>query len=153
MEDKQISKFLEFEIYDETEPTKEDFGISEKPAKKVGKKLAFVVCPLCSLSRKLNKTGAYYTGKRKRKKGTASEYRSLLYNPQKETAFNLYDLENSPFISLRVASGKGYGLPEVEIIKLKDIANLPKKDQKVLFELLEQIKEQCSKIIDYINLL
>lgn len=159
MSEKPISTYLDFDTSDKPDKS---FGISEKVAKKVGKKIAFVVCPCCGMSRKLNKTGGYYIQQSKtRKPKLISDLeeklrtgelikspRSRTYNPEKNTGFNTYSF-NEPFISIRESGGRGTGFREVEIIKMSDIPKLPKKDQKMLLDLVNEIREQCNKILDY----
>lgn len=159
MSDKPISTYLDFDIHDKPDKS---FGISEKVAKRVGKKIAFIVCPLCATSRKLNKTGGYYIRQSKTRKPKnirdleeklrtgelIKSPRSRTYNPEKNTGFNAYSFDE-PFISLRESNGRGTGFREVEIIKMSDIPKLPKKDQKVLLDLINEIREQCQKILDY----
>lgn len=159
MSEKPISTYLDF---DTTDKPDKDFGISEKVAKRMGKKIAFVVCPLCSMSRKLSKTGGYYIQQSKTRKpklvGELEEKlrtgelikspRSRTYNTEKETRFNLYSFDE-PFISIRESNGRGTGFKEVEIIKMSDIPKLQKKDQKMLLELIEEIRVQCRKVLDY----
>ncbi|MDP2366272.1 MAG: hypothetical protein Q8M94_21170, partial [Ignavibacteria bacterium] len=129
------------------------FGISDKVTKRVGKKIAFVVCPLCCTSRKLSKTGGYYISRSKtRKPKSIGELikppRSRKYNPEKETRFNTYSFDE-PFISIRESGGRGTGFREVEIIKMSDIPKLPKKDQKMLLDLIVELRGHCQKILDY----
>ncbi|MDP2362559.1 MAG: hypothetical protein Q8M94_02195, partial [Ignavibacteria bacterium] len=101
MSEKPISTYLDF---DTTDKPDKGFGISDKVAKRVGKKIAFVVCPLCCTSRKLSKTGGYYISRSKTRKPKSikdleerlktgeliKSPRSRTYNPGKETRFNTY---------------------------------------------------------------
>lgn len=161
MSDKPISTYLDF---DTTDKPDKDFGISEKVAKKMGKKIAFVVCPLCGLSRKLTKTGGYYIRQSKIRKPKLikdleeelkrgekiKSLRSKIYNPQKDTRFNIYSFDE-PFISIRQSNGRGTGFKEIkdEIIKMSDIPKEKKKDREKLLVLVKEIREQCQKILDY----
>lgn len=163
MSEKRESIFLDFEFEEEKVPTEEGFGASRKVAKKIHR-IAYLHCPVCGMNRKLNKTGGYYIWKQKQKGGKFDEAkikdsleegkkikssRSKKYNPNKITAFNLYDLKNGPFISLREAQGRKRGIREVEIIKLSDIKKMPERDQIVLRELVSELREQCQKILEF----
>jgi len=164
---KKISTFLEFETED-TSKEKQDseFGLLRSEAKKLQKDLkhkAYVICPLCGLNRPLNKTGGYYIQKSKAKGKTAlilqhelrktrkhiKSERAKKYNPRKYTSFNIVNIEDEPFISVRISLGRGRGFKEVSIIKLSDIPSMPERDKEILIELVGEIREQCQKILDY----
>ncbi|HDK42282.1 MAG TPA: hypothetical protein ENG87_02800 [Candidatus Pacearchaeota archaeon] len=159
--EKPISTFLDFDLRPDKKDS-EGFGISRKVAKEI-KLVPYVVCPLCGLNRPLHKTGNYYIMRKKAKAKNIDEFkqkleegkyikssRSKRYNPNKETRFNLYDLKNGPFISLRQALGRGHGIKEVEIIKLSNIKNMTNtSDRKLLIDIIKEIRVQCKKILDF----
>lgn len=173
MKNKELSSYLEFETIDESK--EEGFGISKYDVRgtKTGKKIAFCVCPFCGLHRKLNKTGAHYILKLKAadKKDKELKYRleegleiparskSRKYNPYKHTAYNLINIEEEPFISIRVrGEGRGgfYELPISETgrvedgsIRLLDIPKQSKKDREMLLEIVDEIREQCKRFLDF----
>ena len=173
MKNKELSNYLEFETEDESK--EEGFGVSkfEVRGTKTGKKIAFVICPLCCNHKKLNKTGAHYIMKLKAadRKDKELKYRleegleiparsrSRKYNPYKHTAYNLMNIEEEPFISIRVrGNGRGgfYELPISETgkiedgsIRLLDIPKQSKKDREVLLEIVNEIREQCKRILNY----
>lgn len=173
MKDKKLSSYIEFETVEESK--EEGFGISKYDVRrtKTGKKIAFCVCLLCGMHKKLNKTGANYILKLKAadRKDKELKYKleegleiparskSKKYNPYKHTAYNLINIEEEPFISIRVrGNGKGgfYELPISETgrveegsIRLSDIPKQSKKDREMLLEIVDEIREQCKRILDY----
>ena len=166
MSDKKLSSFLEFEITEDHEPSMEEYGAATKVAHDIGSRLiAYVVCPLCSMHRKMAKNGRSYLQhiKRRGKKkseierlehlldtgGAIKSSRTRKYNPDKDTRFDTYNLEKAPFISLRVSHGRSSGFKEVEIIKLRNIKEMHEGDQEIVMDLVHQIREQCQKILDY----
>ena len=164
---KKISTFLEFETEDDIREKQDaEFGLLRSKAKKLQKDLkhkAYVICPLCGLNRPLNKTGGYFIQKTKAKGKTAlilqhelrktkkyiKSERARKYNPRKYTSFNIVNIEDEPFISIRVSLGRGRGFEEVDIIKLSDIKDFKGQDKEILLELVNEIREQCKRILDY----
>lgn len=178
--DKKISTFLNYGEKDTSELGLTDTATrSIKGPRRRGKLIKYAVCPICSMNRVLDRTGVYENYKRAiRKKsygtakgdvqgisdskkldirtGKATMLRSRQYNPERITAFDKYDFENAPFISVREVMGRPSegeqgGIVEVAIIRFKDISRLPLSDRNALKPLIEQIKSQCAKTIDYIE--
>jgi hypothetical protein len=165
MNDKKLSTILDFEIKKEKESN--DLGISEKIAhKKQTKEVPYVVCPFCGMNRVLHKNGRYFINRIKSRVEDIIDIekrleqgleikspRSKKYNPNKETRFDIYDLENSPFISLRVNSrGRYSGMEEVRIIRLSDIRKvIPIEDRKEYLELILQLRNSCEEFLSYTN--
>jgi len=116
--------------------------------KKAG--IAFIVCPLCCKHRPLRRTGIY-RALRRIKKETRS--RANIYNPERKVTFDSFDIDKSPFISLRVSLGKAKGFKEVGVIPLSDVNKLSDTDKKIITPLIRQLDKQCRKIIKAIALL
>lgn len=122
----------------------------EEALKKLGfdvvKTVPYVVCPLCALSRPLRRSEIHKARLRQRYERKTQSERSKLFNPNKEIAFDLFDVENGPFISIRVSQGRR-GFTEKAIITFRDVKNLPERDQEVLLPLIKQIRAQCKEIL------
>ena len=121
---KPISTFLDFRLRGE-EPIEEP-----EPKGRAFKTVAHICCPVCGMHTVLRRTGRYCRSGKKR---------------SKEGVFDI-DLENAPFVSIRIASGRG-GFIERATIKLEDISKLPKEDKEVILPVIKQLKTQCSKVI------
>jgi len=156
---KKISTFLDFELKTTKPEVLEEFGISKRKAKRI-RAVPYVVCPMCGTHEPLRKTGTYSRKIRKRmsrreaekhekdwKAGRLVKSRAKIYNPHKEVAFNVMNVEEEPFVSIRVSTGRGKGFVEKAIITFKDIQNLPEEDKEILLPLVEQIRYQCERIL------
>ncbi|MCL6577970.1 MAG: hypothetical protein K6T73_01100 [Candidatus Bathyarchaeota archaeon] len=157
---KRPSTYLDFELYTSKKEALEEFGISKKKTKKVTTTVSFLVCPLCGLHKRMGRTGMHFIIKMKRYGKRAKEVAEKLvetkeivgsrareYNPHKEDSFSLVDLKEAPFVSIREARGRGKGMPEIAIIRISDIPNLPAADRKILIPLLLQARDKCQEII------
>ena len=110
--------------------------------------IPFVVCPLCGLSRKSEKTGRYALIRKKQ----GIESRAAKYNPDKETRFDIVNFFEEPFISFRVrAFGRG-GLPEAFGLTMEEaLKNDNPEIREMAREYLTQIKFQCEELLNHIN--
>lgn len=109
--------------------------------------IPFVVCPLCGLHRKLKKNGRWAII---RKKMGDIRSRALKYNPEKETRFDIVNIQDEPFISIRLrALGRG-GLPEVRALTLKEAIEDPEYREDTI-ELLRQIKSKIEELLPQID--
>ena len=102
--------------------------------------IPYVVCPLCGLHRKLHKNGLYAL----RRKKQEIRSRAAKYNPEKDTRFDIVNLEDEPFLSIRVSEGKDGGLKEVKTYTMKEAVKSEYKEDVI--RLLEEMKEQIGKI-------
>lgn len=157
-EKKKISTFFDFTIKDD-KPRKQRSDKQEKGAP-TWSKHAYVVCPLCALNRPLKRTGTWARNRAKSLTGIARKAwtekfntKALLserrrkYNPNIETRFDLYNINEAPFISIREARGRGAGFVEVDMIKFEDIKNASCSDKELLMPLVLQMRDQCFKIL------
>jgi hypothetical protein len=168
---KKLSTFLDFDVNKNSisenifEKNKEtgEYGITSEKVTSISK-LAFIVCPLCGNHHKLNKTGG--AARKSMKRRTAAERvelkeqienkllvrsRAKLYNPAKELKFDRVDLHTEPFISIRQASGRGRGLPEVGIIPFSELDKLDEENKVVMREYVKQIYFKCKEILEEIE--
>jgi len=120
-----------------------ELGIAKKKAEKLTG-IAFIVCPLCCRHRPLGRTGIYRVLRRIRKK---TRSRADIYNPERKLTFDSFDIDKSPFISLRVNLGRAKGFKEVAIIPLSDVGKLSGADKKIIMPLIRQLNKQCKNII------
>jgi len=140
-------KFYDLSIKSEKEKALKRIGIKiEKPVTTI----SYIVCPLCSFSRPLRRTGIHRIRTLKQGSKRTQTARSRLYNPDKALRFDLFDVDSSPFVSIRVSQGKR-GFVEKAIIRFKDIARLPESDKEILVPLLKQIKNQCTKTLEVLK--
>jgi len=153
------------EIFEELMPVSIDTAEEEIPLEEIErkKKILYVVCPLCGMHRKIDKTGNYLIQKAK-KEGTRvwdweiktggyiKSERSKYYNPFKKVAFN-YNFKEEPFISIRISLGKKGGFPEIRGIRFIDIPKLPDwiKYKKIFIEYIKEIKEQCEELLKFLK--
>lgn len=110
--------------------------------------IPYVICPLCGISRKLEKNGRYALIKKKQ----GIESRAAKYNPDKETRFDIVNFYEEPFFSFRVrAFGRG-GLPEAFGMTIKEALESDNEEirQKAM-DLITQIKFQAEELLNYIN--
>ncbi len=113
------------------------------------KEIPYIVCPLCGLHRKLFKNGRYAII---RKKALKANSRSVKYNPEKETRFDIVNIKDEPFISIRERlNGRG-GLYEIRTLTIKEALEDPEYSD-IARELLSQIKEQIERIKQEIDTL
>jgi len=166
---KPISTFLDIgleeedEIFKELIPALVETSEEEIPLEEIErkKKILFVVCPLCGLHRKIDKTGECLIQKAKKegiriedwaiKRGMfIKSERSKYYNPFKKVGFN-YNFKEEPFISIRIAVGKKKGFPEIGAIRLTDIPNLPEKYKKTFMEFVKEIEKQCEELLKFLK--
>jgi len=132
---RQLSKFIDIESLEERQKLLRRLGISETAGLTI---VPFVVCPFCCFSHPLRRSGKYRTVGTRR----GDNYESF--------AFNLFDINSSPFISIRTAMGRK-GFQEKAILRLQDIPELPEGDRAILLPLLRQLKEQCQKVLRAID--
>jgi hypothetical protein len=163
---KQVSTFLDFELYKDGTGLKEkikeanELGWTEKRAKKINK-VTFIACALCGWHHILNRTGVgarqvrkrYSTQRRKafEKLYSEGEYirsRAKVYNPTKELTFDAVDLHKGAFISVREPGGRGGGMPEIGIVPLSEINKLSKEDKDIIRPLIEQMRSKCTEILE-----
>ena len=166
---KPISTFLlkeeDDEIFKELMPVSIDTAEEEIPLEEIErkKKILYVVCPLCGMHRKIDKTGNYLIRKAK-KEGTRvwdweiktggyiKSERSKYYNPFKKVAFN-YNFKEEPFISIRISLGKKGGFPEIKGIRLIDIPKLSDKVEykKTFIRYVKEIERQCKELLKFLK--
>ena len=161
---KNRSTFLDFK-YKEDKKKSEGFGLTyekhkAKDVKKIGiedkelKLVPYIVCPICCRNQPLNRTGTFRRNINKRSKkrdtktGETKDFRSVVYNPNKETTFGKFDFENAPFISIRQVTGAN-GIIEVDIITLKQVKNMSANDKVKIIPIIEAIRNSCEKILGY----
>jgi len=93
----------------------------------------FVSCPLCAMSRKLEKSGrlAKLQGK-------------PLDTVKGRVHFGTFDLEDSYLVQVRDCSGsRGHGFPMVGGYTLKQLKTMPE-----FAEMLAELKATCQSIVD-----
>jgi hypothetical protein len=144
---KRPSIFYDLSIPSEREKALRRVGVKIEKAVTV---VSYIVCPLCCKSRPLRRTGIHRLRTLKQGSKKTQAERSRLYNPDKELRFDLFDIENSPFVSVRVSQGRR-GFIEKAIIRFQDIARLPEKDREILLPFLRQIKNQCTKTLEVLK--
>ena len=166
---KPISTFLlkeeDEEIFEELMPVSMDTAEEEIPLEEIErkKKILYVVCPLCGMHRKIDKTGSYFIQKVKKEgirvedwKMKTGRYikseRSKYYNPFKKVVFN-YNFKEEPFISIRISLGRRGGLPEIRGIRLVDIPKLSDriKHKKIFTEYIKEVEEQCKELLKFLK--
>ena len=166
---KPISTFLlkkeDDEVFEELMPISIDTAEEEIPLEEIErkKKILYVVCPLCGMHRKIDKTGDYFVQRAKKENLRVwnwelkeGEYikseRSKYYNPFKKVVFN-YNFKEEPFISIRISLGKKGGFPEIRGIRLIDIPKLSDriKYKKIFIEYIKEVKEQCEELLKFIK--
>ncbi len=114
--------------------------IEERPA------VVYVVCPLCGLHRKLHKNGRYALW---RKKMGAIRSRALVYNPGKDTRFDIVNYETEPFLSIRATAGKGTGMKEIDFLTMREAVNSEYRHEVI--ELLKQTRKKAQELILFID--
>ena len=118
-------------VVSSTEALEEQYGLT-----------VFVVCPLCGIHRKLHKNGLYAI---RRKKARQIESRARIYNPDKETRFDVVNIEDEPFFSIRLSTGRAEGLVEVFGVPLKDALKYPALREETI-RLLREMKKQLDNL-------
>jgi len=108
--------------------------------------IPFVVCPLCGLHRKMHKTGRDAL---RRKKIGEIKSRAAVYNPGKDTRFDVVNLEKEPFLSIRVASGRSAGLKEIDMLTLEEAINSEYRHEVIL--LLKQMRKKAKELLTVID--
>jgi len=153
------------EIFEKFMPISIDTAEEEIPLEEIErkKKILYVVCPLCGMHRKIDKTGDYFVQRAKKENLRVwnwelkeGEYikseRSKYYNPFKKVVFN-YNFKEEPFISIRISLGKKGGFPEIRSIRLIDIPKLSDriKYKKIFIEYIKEVKEQCEELLKFLK--
>jgi len=107
-----------------------------KPSAREAKGITFVVCPLCFMSRKLDKSGAW----------AELRHKELTKGIKGRIRFDSFDLDNGLFIQIRDASGgRGHGFSTIDGLTLKEAWQIEEYRS-----LLEELKAQCRRIIDHL---
>lgn len=165
MSKRPATTFFEFE-YKKDKKKIEELGLTYTKQKagevkktpiedKERKRIPYVLCPICCRNQPLNRTGVYrrnikkVKGKKDYKKPKEGnvELRSIKYNPDKETSFGKFDFANSPFISIREATGSE-GILEVEIITIKQVKNMSAGDKAKIIPIINAIRDSCLKTLE-----
>lgn len=165
MSKRPATTFFEFE-YKKDKKKVEELGLTytkQKAAEvkknpiedKERKRIPYILCPICCRNQPLNRTGVYrrnikkVKGKKDSKKPKEGnvELRSVKYNPDKETSFGKFDFINSPFISIREATGSE-GILEVEIITIKQVKNMSTGDKVKIIPIINAIRDSCFKTLE-----
>lgn len=99
----------------------------------------FACCPLCGMSRKIDKTQAY-----------AERYKSDKIDTKPMTKarirFDMVNPKTSPFIDIRIALGGRSGFPRQSFIRLPDMDKHPEYQ-----DLVDQLKSQIKKLSDVLK--
>ena len=165
MSKRPTTTFFEFE-YKKDKKKIEELGLTYTKQKAVDikktkiedkerKRIPYILCPICCRNQPLNRTGVYrrnikkVSGKKDYKKPKEGnvELRSVKYNPDKETSFGKFDFANSPFISIREATGSD-GILEVEIITIKQVRNMSPVDKAKIIPIINPIRDSCFKTLE-----
>lgn len=96
----------------------------------------FCSCPLCGMSRKIDKTQAYAERYKSPKMDTK------LASEKARIRFDMVDPETSPFIDIRIAMGGRDGFPRQSYLPLSAMDKHPEYE-----DLIDQIKKQSKKIL------
>ena len=126
--------------------------------------LEFLVCPICCMSKPLKRSGAWSRRKAKQnfhKKLQKDEDMFLVedkmsarrrhYNPNAEVRFDLFNVEDSPIISIREARGGKGGFKEVRVIPLASLGSASDDKSGKYLEIVGQLRAKCLEIVEEID--